>query len=56
MEKQTFEIPKGCSKVTVEQIGNQVVTTFELENEFKRGDIITADAEPRRQHYLAFKD
>lgn len=43
MEKQTFEIPKGCSKVTVEQIGNQVVTTFELENEFKRGDIITAE-------------
>ena len=43
MEKQTFEIPKGCSKVTVEQIGNTIVTSFEAEPEFKRGDIITAE-------------
>lgn len=41
MEKQTFEIPKWCSKVTVEQIGNQIVTTFEPENKkFKKGDVI----------------
>jgi hypothetical protein len=26
--KQEFEIPEGCKKVTIEQIGNQIVTTF----------------------------
>lgn len=31
MEKQTFEIPKGCSKVTIEQIGNTIVTSFKSE-------------------------
>lgn len=27
--KQTFNIPDGCKEVTIEQIGNQIVTTFE---------------------------
>jgi hypothetical protein len=27
--KQEFEIPEGCKKVTIEQIGNQIITTFE---------------------------
>jgi hypothetical protein len=31
MEKQTFEIPSGCTKVTIEQIGNTIVTSFESE-------------------------
>jgi hypothetical protein len=29
--KQEFEIPEGCKKVTIEQIGNQIITTFEPE-------------------------
>lgn len=37
--KQTFSIPEGCDKVTFEQIGNQIVTTFEPK--FKNGDIVT---------------
>ena len=41
MEKQTFEIPKGCSKVTVEQIGNTIVTSFESEKYLpKVGDCV----------------
>jgi hypothetical protein len=27
--KQEFEIPEGCKKFTIEQIGNQIITTFE---------------------------
>lgn len=38
MEKQTFQIPEGCKAITMEQIGNQLVTTFEVE--FKKGDVI----------------
>ena len=37
--KQTFNIPKDCDKVSFEQIGNQIVTTFEPK--FKNGDIVT---------------
>jgi hypothetical protein len=41
MEKQTFEIPKGCSKVTVEQIGNTIVTSFKSEKYLpKVGDCV----------------
>lgn len=29
MTKQSFPIPEGCKAVTVEQIGNQIITTFE---------------------------
>lgn len=38
MTKQTFQIPEGCNAITVEQVGNQIITTFEPE--FKRGDVI----------------
>ena len=38
MNKQTFQIPEGCKAVTVEQVGNQIITTFEPA--FKRGDVI----------------
>ena len=37
MTKQTFTIPEGCKAVTVEQVDNQIITTFEPE--FKRGDV-----------------
>lgn len=38
MNKQTFTIPEGCKAVTVEQVGNQIITTFEPA--FKRGDVL----------------
>ena len=38
--KQTFEIPEGCTRVTIEQHDNQIITTFEPEVRFKDGDII----------------
>ena len=38
MTKQTFTIPEGCKAVTVEQVGNQIITTFEPV--FKRGDVL----------------
>ena len=36
--KQTFEIPDGCNRVTIEQRDRQIITTFEPD--FKDGDII----------------
>lgn len=40
MTKQSFPIPEGCKAVTVEQIGNQIITTFEpSQPKFKRGDV-----------------
>ena len=36
--RQTFEIPEGCNRVTIEQQGRQIITTFEPE--FKDGDFI----------------
>lgn len=42
--KQTFEIPEGCKEVTIEQIDNQIITTFELpKSEFKKGDVLAKD-------------
>ena len=42
--KQTFEIPEGCNRVTIEQQGRQIFITFEPEfkNEpkFKNGDFV----------------
>lgn len=39
--KQTFNIPEGCKVVTVEQIGNQLITSFEPEEyEPKVGDCV----------------
>lgn len=43
MEKQTFQIPEGCKAITVEQIGNQLVHTFEVERKFKDGDILISE-------------
>jgi len=31
MKKQTFNIPEGCKTVTMEQIDNRIITTFEAE-------------------------
>jgi len=46
--KQTFEIPKGCSKVTVERIGNTIITSFEEEKvKFKKGDILFWEAKDK---------
>lgn len=41
MNKQTFTIPDGCKAVSIEQVGNQLITTFEPE--FKKGDILTGE-------------
>jgi hypothetical protein len=39
--KQTFNIPEGCNTVTVEQVGNQLITTFEPEKYVpKKGDFV----------------
>lgn len=45
MTKQSFPIPEGCKAVTVEQVGNQIITTFETE--FKRGDVLICYDETR---------
>ena len=40
--KQTFNIPENCN-ATVEQVGNQIVVTFEPKvMEFKKGDIVSS--------------
>ena len=36
--KNTYKIPEGCTSISIEQIGNKIVTEFETE--FKKGDII----------------
>lgn len=39
--KQTFNIPDGCNTVSVEQIGNQLITSFEPEKYVpKVGDLV----------------
>lgn len=43
MEKQTFQIPIGCKTVSIEQIGDTIVTTFEKEQVFKKGDFLVFD-------------
>ena len=43
MTKQTFQIPDGCKAITMEQIGNQLVTTFEVESKFKDGDVLISN-------------
>ena len=39
MKPSRFKIPKGCESITFEQIGNTLVTTFDVESEFKIGDV-----------------
>ena len=41
--KQKFKVPEGTTNVTIEQIGNQIITTFESEPKFKKGDFVTSD-------------
>lgn len=36
--KQTFEIPEGCNRVTIERQGRQIIATFEPD--FKDGDVL----------------
>lgn len=46
MTKQSFPIPEGCKAVTVEQVGNQIITTFEpSQPKFKRGDVLISKDE-----------
>ena len=52
MNKQTFPIPEGCKAVTVEQVGNQIITTFEPE--FKRGDVLICYDETRNNNANRF--
>jgi len=42
MKKQTFNIPEGCKIVTMEQIDNRIITTFEAEEKYipKVGDCV----------------
>lgn len=40
MKATSFEIPNGCTRVTIEQHDNHIITTFEPEMVFKDGDII----------------
>jgi hypothetical protein len=46
--KQTFEIPEGCNRVTIEQHDNQIITTFEPE--FKDGDVLFVE---ENMHHLS---
>ena len=39
--KQTFNIPAGCKTVSIEEVGNTIVTSFEPE--FKKGDFVAVD-------------
>lgn len=53
MTKQTFTIPEGCKAVTVEQVGNQIITTFEPV--FKRGDVLIAkETYSKRESILVY--
>lgn len=39
--KQTFNIPDGCKTVSVEQVGNQIITSFEPEKYVpEKGDLV----------------
>ena len=40
MKPTSFEIPEGCTRVTIEQQDNQIITTFEPEVKFKDGDVV----------------
>lgn len=39
--KQTFNIPAGCKTVSIEEIGNTIVTSFDPV--FKKGDFVAID-------------
>ena len=51
--KQTFNIPEGCKVVTVEQIGNQLITSFEPEKyEPKVGDCVKITYDTGNVYFL----
>jgi hypothetical protein len=41
--KNTYKIPEGCTSISIEQIGNKIVTEFKTG--FKKGDILVASIE-----------
>lgn len=47
MKPARFKIPKGCESITFEQIGNTLVTTFDVESEFKIGDVCVDESGKR---------
>lgn len=55
MGKQTFGIPENCN-ATVEQVGNQIVISFEPKNiKFKNGDIVSfSDNNDKGTGYIIF--
>ena len=51
--KQTFKIPDGCKTVSVEQIGNQLITSFEPEKyEPKVGDFVKITYDTGNKYFL----
>jgi hypothetical protein len=52
--KQTFEIPQGCTRVTIEQHDNQIIITFKPEARFKDGDIL--DCGILSNYIIIYKD
>ena len=51
--KQTFEIPEGSKVVTVEQIGNQLITSFEPEKYVpKVGDCVKITYDTENVYFL----
>ena len=41
--KNTYKIPEGCTSISIEQIGNKIVTEFIPSCKFKDGDVIFED-------------
>lgn len=51
--KQTFNIPDGCKVVTIEQIGNQLITSFEPEKYVpKVGDLVKITYDTGKVYFL----
>ena len=51
--KQTFNIPDGCKVVTVEQIGNQLITSFKPEKYVpKKGDLVKITYDTGNVYFL----
>lgn len=51
--KQTFNIPEGCKVVTVEQVGNQLITSFEPEKYVpKKGDLVRVVSSLFRNNFI----
>lgn len=51
--KQTFNIPDGCKTVSVEQIGNQIITSFEPEKYVpKAGDLVRVVSPLFRSNFI----